>query len=128
MAQIVIEKSGTTHTLPYPSGYNEPEEVKIATHISYGGFRHKDKRLNNVGSVRFVQMRWQDINRDTLTVIQAAHRDLQLGDLWDYTNPAGEEAQIRINQDLPELNVVRYAGLNGEVLYTARWNLIMETG
>lgn len=127
MAQIEISQGLTTHTLPYPSDYNESQLPRAANHVSYGGYRLRDRRLTGEVSLRAVQMQWQYLSSTELGVVAVAHADLQGGDLWDYASPDGTAEQVRINPDLPELNVVRFADAGGNVLYTARWNVIMVT-
>jgi hypothetical protein len=125
MSQPVFFIGLNTHTLPYPQTYQQSTVARSADFVSYTGTVKRDFVASALKYQHYVQMGWSDLaEADLQTIIDFWLDAIQDFSGWSYTDPAGTAYTVYPNPDSFNLATTRYAGVSGEVLYTARLNLV----
>ena len=128
-AQIQIyDGVSVTHVLPYPQSYVETQVIRSADFTSYTGFVSRDFRESIGKYPRLAFIEWEELTTAEMIDINDAYMAMaaDMSTSWEFTSPDNLPYDAYLNPEQFNLQSQRYAGVNGEVLYTARMSLIIE--
>jgi hypothetical protein len=128
MAQMTLTKGLDVYTLPYPQTYQKQTILRAHEFTSYTGIVSRDFVQSLVKFRYIVFIGWDELTTAEMINLNDAWMDMaQDADAaWDFVDPNADTFEALLNPENFNLQTQRYAGINGEVLYTARLSLLLD--